>query len=143
MEKGRTEVCTFGPTLTLCFLQKMAKIEKIRDSQKKLQSLRYSNISKSRLYLLSTFRKKYDNFWHYFAFSGKKQDRVSSKIVRTNIWHTLFYPHDSWQLSVKINLVPTLSSLTKRTFHRYFNPVIKFGCFSWYCAYIFEINQVS
>ena len=50
------------------FLLTMAEIEKIRNSQDNLQPLSYPNMSKSRLYLLSSFRERYGYFLHYLCY---------------------------------------------------------------------------
>ena len=50
------------------FFLTMAEIEKILNSQDNLQPLSYPNMSKSRLYLLPSFRERYGYFLHYLCY---------------------------------------------------------------------------
>ena len=59
--------------------------------QKKLQPLGYPILSKSRLYLLSHFREKYDYFLHYLGYFWQQKDGVTIEKFRINIWHILFH----------------------------------------------------
>ena len=47
---------------------KMAEIKKVNGRAEKLQPSGYPNISKSRLYLLSPFREKYNYILHYLGY---------------------------------------------------------------------------
>ena len=89
------KVNIFGPTLSLLFLLKMVKIEKISSSAEKLQPLSYPNMSKWSLYLLSTFREKYDYFFVIFRIilpantAGSQIRGVESKFDKYYFFHLI------------------------------------------------------
>ena len=62
----------------------------MRSSQEKFQPLRYRDMSKSRLYLISTFRKKYDYFLHYLVFFGQETEQgQKSKRQNQNLAYSI------------------------------------------------------
>ena len=105
-----TKVCTFGPTLTLRFPLKMAKLKTTSCSNEKLQPLGHPNMSKPRLISSLLSGKSTITFHTIWTIFGRKQGGVTSQTVRIKIWHILFHPHNSWSTSSKKILVTSLSS---------------------------------
>ena len=66
MKEDGPKLSIFGPTLIPRFLLKVAEIEKNSISTEKRQP--YPNMPKSRLYLFSPFREKYDYFLQYLGY---------------------------------------------------------------------------
>ena len=82
--------------------------------------------------------------WVIFA---RKQSGVTSERARINVWQNPFHPHNSDQLPPKKILFPTFSGFAaidhKGHFTKILTGIFKFGCFSWYHAYIFEKNELD
>ena len=103
-------------------------------------------MSESRFYLLSPFREKYDYFLQYLGYfftanrEGSQVKELESKFGKSYFIHTN-------QLTVKKILIPTFSSFGatdhKGHFKKMLTRIFKFGCFSWYHAYIFEKNKLD
>ena len=78
MKKRRIQSLHFSynvdHTMTEIDHQRWLKSKKINGGGEKLQLLGYSNISKSRFYLLSLFQEKHDYFLQYFPYFCQKTD---------------------------------------------------------------------
>ena len=71
------------------------------------------------------------NIWAFFA---RKRGRVTNQRVRIKIWQNFvnLYKHFGF------NIFQFCSYRSQRTFRKNFNWIFKFGCYSWYQAYVFE-----
>ena len=67
-ERAGRRSSTFTPILNPHYPLKMTEIEKNKYFRENLEPLDYQNMSKSRPYLLSPFREKYNYFLHYLGY---------------------------------------------------------------------------
>ena len=101
------------------FSGRWPKLKKINSCAEKLQSLGYLNMSKSRFYFLTLFRKKNDYIFQYLDYFCREIG-LGHKRVKNKILQNLFHPNDSLSTSCKKILVPTFSR-SQRAFHKNFN----------------------
>ena len=135
-KSGGSKIYTFGSTLTPHFLWRWPKSKKRSNRARKLQPLSYWNMSKSRLYLLSPFLEKYDYFLHYLGYFSQERERGHRSEEQNQ---NLTYPISPTRFLVNF-LCKKIGSNTFQLCGYRSQKIFKFGCFSWYHAYIFEKN---
>ena len=142
------DILTRGTTLAILFENFLKDLgfygnemdRKLALLVEKRQPLGYPNMSKSRLYLLSCFREKYDYFLQYLDYfcpnrAGSQVKGLESKFDKTYFIHAI-----PGQLPVKKILVSTFSSFAVIDRKAW---IFKFDSFSSYHTYIFEKTELD
>ena len=133
-EKDGPKVGTFGPTMTLLFLLKMAKIEKNKQQCRKTSVIELSKYVKMKSLSHLLFREKCNYFLQYLGYfyqgnrAGSQFKGVESKFDKYYFIHAIRV--NFLYKNVGSNIFLFCGYRSQRTFRNIFTRIFKFAWFS-------------